>query len=87
MPGAHNALNAAAAVAVGRRMGLDHDEIAERLATFEPPAMRGEIIERDGVTILNDAYNANPPSVRAAVAMLAQLPCRGRRIAVLGEMP
>ncbi len=86
MPGAHNALNAAGAVAVGRRLGLDHDEIAARLATYAPPALRCELQRFGDLTVLNDAYNANPQSMRAALEMLVQHPSAGRRIAVLGEM-
>ena len=86
MPGAHNASNALGALAVARRLGLDHAAIAARLETFSAPPMRCEVAEFDGVTVLNDAYNANPQSALAAVAMLEAQPCRGRRIVVFGEM-
>jgi len=86
MAGAHNALNAAAAIAVARRFGFQHDEIAERLASFRPPPMRTEVSHLGGVTVVNDAYNANPRSALAAIEVLESLPARGRRIAVFGEM-
>jgi UDP-N-acetylmuramoyl-tripeptide--D-alanyl-D-alanine ligase len=86
VPGAHNATNAVGALAVARRLGLDHAAIAARLETFSPPPMRCEVAELGGVTVLNDAYNANPQSALAAVAMLEAQPCRGRRIVVFGEM-
>jgi len=50
------------------------------------PPMRNEIVEVGGITIVNDAYNANPSSALAAIDTLEQLPCRGRRILVFGEM-
>ena len=84
--GAHNALNAAAAIAVARRLGLTHEEVAERLATFRLPAMRNERLNLSGVEVINDAYNANPGSVRAAIDTLETLPSRGRKIGVFGEM-
>lgn len=86
MAGVHNALNAAAAALVAKRLMLDHVEIAERLASFAPPPMRGEIIEVGGVTVYNDAYNANPSSARAALDAFAALPCERQRIVVFGEM-
>jgi UDP-N-acetylmuramoyl-tripeptide--D-alanyl-D-alanine ligase len=86
MPGAHNALNAAAAIAIARRMSFEHDAIAERLATFTPPPMRMEVRALGPVTLINDAYNANPASMRAAIDMLESHPVAGRRIMVVGEM-
>ncbi len=85
MPGEHNALNAAGAVAVARRLGLEHAEAAERLAEFQPPPMRMQVLSHNGATILNDAYNANPSSMLAAIETLERWPAK-RRVAVLGEM-
>ena len=48
--------------------------------------MRWEVSERDGVTFINDAYNANPVSMAKALETFSRLPCKGRRIAVLGDM-
>jgi len=86
LAGAHNALNAAGAVTVARRLGVDFDEAAVRLETFVPPPMRNEILDIGPITVINDAYNANPQSAAAAIETLRQMPCRGRRIAVFGEM-
>lgn len=86
VPGMHNALNAAGAVTIVRRFGLDYAAAAARLESFVPPPMRNEIVEIGGVTIVNDAYNANPQSAVAAIDTLLQIPCRGKRIAVFGEM-
>lgn len=84
--GSHNAVNAAAAITIARRLGFEHDEIAVRLASFAPQPMRGEITRLGPVTLLNDAYNANPASMSAAFDTLAAYPAAGRRIAVIGEM-
>lgn len=84
--GLHNAVNAAAAVTIARRLGFDYGEAAVRLESFVPPPMRNEVVEIAGVTIVNDAYNANPQSAAAAIDVLEQMPCKGRRIAVFGEM-
>jgi UDP-N-acetylmuramoyl-tripeptide--D-alanyl-D-alanine ligase len=86
MPGAHNAVNAAAAIAVARRWGLEHEEIAERLESFATLPMRTEILKMGGVSVLNDAYNANPDSAIAAISALEAMPAAGRRVVVFGEM-
>ncbi len=85
-PGAHNALNAAAAIAIARRLGFEHEQIAARLESFALPAMRSQVIEAGGLTLVNDAYNANPDSAAAAIAALEEMPARGRRVLVFGEM-
>jgi UDP-N-acetylmuramoyl-tripeptide--D-alanyl-D-alanine ligase len=83
--GKHTACNALAAIAVGRRLGLTDHELAQGLAGAKGPDMRLQLQHVGGVTLLNDAYNANPASVRAALDTLSNLPGR-RRIAVLGDM-
>lgn len=87
--GTHNALNAAAAAGVARRLGLEWDVIAKGLATVLPVPMRLERVEACGVWFLNDAYNANPESMLAAFDAFAQA-CEAmsprRRVAVLGDM-
>jgi UDP-N-acetylmuramoyl-tripeptide--D-alanyl-D-alanine ligase len=86
--GSHAVGNALAAAAAGRAAGLPAEVIAEALADARPASRwRMEVTERaDGVTIVNDAYNANPESTRAAIDTLAHM-ARGRRAyAVLGEM-
>lgn len=86
MVGIHNAVNAAGAVTIARRLGFDYGEAAVRLESFVTPPMRNEMLTAGGVTIVNDTYNANPQSAAAAIDVLRQLPCRGQRIAVFGEM-
>jgi len=85
--GRHNALNAAAAAAVGRRLGVSNTDIELGLAACRGPEMRLERHEVGGVRVINDAYNANPESMLAAIDTLASL-AQGasRRIVVLGDM-
>lgn len=87
--GEHNVTNALAAAAVGLWLGVPADQVAAGLA--EPPASpwRMELVRvPDGPTVLNDAYNAGPASMAAALQALAALPVgpAGRRFAVLGVM-
>jgi UDP-N-acetylmuramoyl-tripeptide--D-alanyl-D-alanine ligase len=86
MLGRHAALNALAAAAVAMRMGLSADEALLSLTDAMGPEMRLQVQQVGGVTILNDAYNANPASALAAIQTLCDLPAMGRRIAVIGEM-
>ena len=74
------------ATAVARHFGMNDQEIAAGILRFAPTKMRMNILKRgQGITILNDAYNANPQSMRAAVEVLAQ--AKGeKKIAVLGDM-
>jgi UDP-N-acetylmuramoyl-tripeptide--D-alanyl-D-alanine ligase len=86
--GAHNVPNALAAAALARELGLDLDGIADGLRNAVARSRwRMEVHQRaDGVTVINDAYNANPESVRAALDALAHLARDGRGFAVLGHM-
>jgi UDP-N-acetylmuramoyl-tripeptide--D-alanyl-D-alanine ligase len=77
----HNAL---AAVAVGLAAGMTLDEIVPGLAAGSTAPHRGNVIHAGGVVIVDDAYNASPGSMLAALDLLAGL--EGRRVAVLGEM-
>ncbi len=85
-PGLHLALNATGALAVAHALGLDLADAAARLSTYRPVGMRLRAEDGPGgIRVLNDAYNANPLSVRASVDTLASV--RGaRRVAVLGDM-
>ncbi|MEL7471881.1 MAG: UDP-N-acetylmuramoyl-tripeptide--D-alanyl-D-alanine ligase [Planctomycetota bacterium] len=83
--GRHNAHNAAVALAVARACGVDLATAIAGLEGAERAPMRLEPVEIAGYTILNDAYNANPDSMRAAIRTLIEIPAR-RRIAVLGDM-
>lgn len=84
--GRHNAMNAAAAAAAALTLGCELEEVSRGLERFQPVAMRLELITWEGRTILNDAYNANPASMQAALETLSRFTAGGRRIAVLGDM-
>jgi len=84
--GRHTACNALAAIAVARRLGLSDKEINEHLAVAKGPDMRLQMLQFGGIQVLNDAYNANPASMQAALDTIQSLPTAGRRIAVLGDM-
>jgi UDP-N-acetylmuramoyl-tripeptide--D-alanyl-D-alanine ligase len=86
VPGRHNVHNALAAAAAAHALAVDVDAIRLGLESFQPPDMRMEVTQLPtGVTVLNDAYNANPASMAAALRTLAASRAR-RRIAALGEM-
>jgi UDP-N-acetylmuramoyl-tripeptide--D-alanyl-D-alanine ligase len=85
--GAHMALNAAAALGVAGLCGVDLGAAAHALGTAQLSPWRMEVgHSASGATIINDAYNANPSSMRAAIQALLAIPVAGRRIAVLGVM-
>ena len=84
--GRHTAANALAAILVGRRLGVPMDDIRRGLSTVTGPAMRLQVEQAGPVTVLNDAYNANPTSMAAALDTLRDLTTAGRRVAVLGDM-
>jgi UDP-N-acetylmuramoyl-tripeptide--D-alanyl-D-alanine ligase len=91
MEGVHNASNAALTVVAGRWLGVADTAIRAGLAAARPVPMRLErvvIPTEPPITVINDAYNANPGSMRAALRVLADSDCPGgcRRIAVLGDM-
>ncbi|TCD48182.1 UDP-N-acetylmuramoyl-tripeptide--D-alanyl-D-alanine ligase [Chlorobium sp. N1] len=88
LTGRHNALNAVAAAAVGLHFGLSPRQVREGLEGLLPEAgwKRLELAEEGGVAVINDTYNANPDSMRLAIDTLLDMPSRGRRIAVLGDM-
>ncbi len=92
VPGEHMALNSLAVLAAVKLMGADLARAALALAHAEPAKGRGQqqkLKASDGeITLIDESYNANPASVEAALALLAQIKPskRGRRIAVLGDM-
>ncbi len=83
--GKHNVSNAAAALAVGDLCGVDPRSSQEGLLEMEPLAGRGKVLERNGVKIIDDSYNANPNSMRASLDTLMGFDGE-RRFAVLGDM-
>jgi UDP-N-acetylmuramoyl-tripeptide--D-alanyl-D-alanine ligase len=87
-PGRHQVGNSLAVIAVALEVGVPLEQTLETLATAGPASRwRMEITDRaDGATVVNDAYNANPDSTRAALRALADMTVPGRRVAVLGGM-
>jgi UDP-N-acetylmuramoyl-tripeptide--D-alanyl-D-alanine ligase len=83
--GAHNASNAAAALAVAIEAGVDLGDAVAALTTLTAGDKRGEVMEINGATILNDCYNSNPEALRSMIGTLARRPA-GRRILMAGEM-
>jgi UDP-N-acetylmuramoyl-tripeptide--D-alanyl-D-alanine ligase len=84
--GKHHVTGALAAIAVGRILGFDWDDIASALAGFEPLPQRCEVLEVRGATIINDTYNASPTAMLAALELLREFDSAGRRIVIVGDM-
>jgi UDP-N-acetylmuramoyl-tripeptide--D-alanyl-D-alanine ligase len=84
--GRHQVTNALFALAVGAELGLASAEIQRGLVGCQPPKMRLQFWEANGVRVLDDAYNANADSTVAALETLCDLPLQGRRVAILGDM-
>jgi UDP-N-acetylmuramoyl-tripeptide--D-alanyl-D-alanine ligase len=84
--GLHQADNAVRAWAVAEALQLDLPRVARALERFAIPAGRGELIQEGNLTILNDCYNANPQSFRAAIATAAALRGERRLVFVAGTM-
>lgn len=86
VPGEHNIKDALAAIAAGEELGIAHEQIKAALASFKPPEKRSNVIpSRRGFVVIDDTYNASPPSVESALKSLAMME-GGRKIAVLGDM-
>jgi UDP-N-acetylmuramoyl-tripeptide--D-alanyl-D-alanine ligase len=83
----HNLSNALCAVGIGVALDASLPEMAQRAPQIAFSRLRGELVElADGIVLVNDSYNANPVSMRAALDHLGSMDVRGRRLAVLGEM-
>lgn len=86
LPGAHNLLNAEAAIAIGRHFGLSTETICNALEAFVPHSGRGEEKMTDSNSILDDCYNANPSSVEAALRAFASEGGKSPKFCILGDM-
>ncbi len=85
--GEHNIYNTLAAIIIGLEYGLEMDIITKALSSFQPSEMRLNIIEYNGIRVINDCYNASPSSMEAALKVLSSI--KGdklRKIAILGDM-
>ena len=86
--GRHNVLNALAAFAVGICSGVSAEDILAKLSEYESTGLRQRVEKRGAQTLIIDCYNASPDSMKAAIAVLAQIKPEkaGRRVAVLADM-
>ncbi len=84
--GRHHVYDALAAFGAGVALGIAPEAAAAALACYEPSGMRQHMVEHHGILVVEDCYNASPDSMAAALATLAQLNPRGRRVAVLSDM-
>lgn len=84
--GAHNAYNALAAAATASQLGAGLSDIVEGLGRASLPSMRYEVMNLSGVTVINDAYNANPASMISSLGSFCEMSVSGRRILVCGDM-
>ena len=84
--GKHTVYNALAAVAAGLASGMTGEDVKAGLQSYRADGLRQDIISFHGITVIDDTYNANPDSMRAALSVLQSLPVKGRKIAVLGGM-
>ena len=83
-PGRHMVYNALAAIAVGSLFGMDPEKISAGVSSYKPFAGRLEIKRINGITVLDDSYNANPASMKSSIDVLQY--ARGRKVCVLGDM-
>jgi UDP-N-acetylmuramoyl-tripeptide--D-alanyl-D-alanine ligase len=86
VPNRGNVYNALAAIAAASIFGMSLEEIKIGIEKFRASKMRIEVLSKNTLKIINDAYNANPESMKMAINVLASVPAAGRRIAILGDM-
>jgi UDP-N-acetylmuramoyl-tripeptide--D-alanyl-D-alanine ligase len=86
LPGRHNVRNALFALGVARELGISREGAVRGLAKVPRPKLRNEWHTIGRLRVLADCYNANPPSLAAAVELLAALPAEGPKVAVVGTM-
>ncbi|MEG0502198.1 MAG: UDP-N-acetylmuramoyl-tripeptide--D-alanyl-D-alanine ligase, partial [Cellulosilyticaceae bacterium] len=86
-PGEHMIYNTLVAITVAERLGLTKDEILKGIASYKTGKMRMNIVAcTNGITLIDDTYNASPDSMKAALKVLADFKTSGKKIAVLGDM-
>lgn len=83
--GRHNVANALAAYCAATRLGCEPRKVIRGLANFEQTGRRQKLVDSKGVAVIEDCYNANPDSMKAALAMFKEFDCK-RRFALLGDM-
>ncbi len=85
LAGRHGVSNVLAGIAVAHAMGIAPQKLPDAVRSLKPGNMRGERSVQNGITIINDCYNANPEAMRSMLELLRDTPAQ-RRVAVLGEM-
>lgn len=83
--GMHNVYNACIAFACGMLLNVTPEQAVRGLSEYVPTGMRQKIVRKNGITVIEDCYNASPDSIKASLRVLRDLDC-SRRIAVLGDM-
>jgi UDP-N-acetylmuramoyl-tripeptide--D-alanyl-D-alanine ligase len=86
LPGRHNVRNALLALGIAEAFGVPLSDAARGIGAMSAPKMRNEWRRVGSVGVLADCYNSNPPSLRAAVELLASIPSGGAKVAVVGTM-
>ena len=86
LSGRHHAANLLLAIGMARESGVPWATLPLALQQLQLPPMRWQKIEGNGLTVINDAYNANPPAMLGALQTFAELPDDARRVVVLGDM-
>lgn len=84
--GEHHILNALAAFCVGRVYGMSAEEIIPAFMDYQASGMRQKTVQRGGLTLILDCYNASPTSMKTSLSVLKSTKAGGRKIAVLGDM-
>ena len=85
--GTHQLIPLLAAIAVGQMEGITTEDLQAQVALYQVPAGRGRLLEgRDGITIIDDTYNASPEAVKASLRMLKEVAGTRTTVAVLGQM-
>lgn len=85
IPGKHNIYNVLASISIAKELGISLEDIQKEVERLTLPPMRMQITSKGSITIINDAYNANPESIISAINFLKEFPSQ-RRIAILGGM-
>lgn len=84
--GEHNIYNALVAIAIANKLGIETSVAKQGLKEYLPLAMRGEIVKANGLTVIDDTYNASPDSMRGGINVLLELENISRRFAVLADV-
>jgi len=84
--GKHMIYNTLPAIIIGEKLGLSNEQIQKGILDFVPTKMRLNIYSSDGITIIDDAYNASPDSMKSAVNTLVSLGSENKHVAILGDM-